>query len=179
MALELRFKRIERDRNVCTYYHFGLNIAVKVRQEFSHNEISIAHDGNTITPEQIEHLRSRFACLETLRLSVSIPMDLDITRISEALKVGVTHPFEDKKITLREYCGLMLKQLWQEGDCFSGKYPFGDSGWDHQIYYALIHQGFIEGTIDGDDYQLTEKQEKQANLFIGDVFKLAVTAGNK
>lgn len=39
--------------------------------------------------------------------------------------------------TPREYFRKLLKALWEEGDSFSGKRPFGNSGWDSDLFDAL------------------------------------------
>ncbi len=50
--------------------------------------------------------------------------------------------------TLRDYLRELLTTLWTEGECFSGKRPLGNSGWDYDVYYTLVENGFIEGTIE-------------------------------
>lgn len=54
--------------------------------------------------------------------------------------------------TIKEYLRLLLITLWQEGDNFDGKRPFGDSGWKYDLYIALIKKGLIKGTLDSDGY---------------------------
>lgn len=46
----------------------------------------------------------------------------------------------------------MLKELWREKEGFSGKRPFGNSGWENDLYEPLIKDGFIVGTLDEDGY---------------------------
>lgn len=58
----------------------------------------------------------------------------------------------DEPITIREYFKQLLKSLWVEGDGFSGKRPFGNSGWQFDVYKALIQNGFIDGKLDPDGY---------------------------
>ena len=50
--------------------------------------------------------------------------------------------------TIREYLVALLRQVWTEGEGFSGKRPFGNSGWDYDLYRALGKQGFIRMTLD-------------------------------
>jgi hypothetical protein len=40
-------------------------------------------------------------------------------------------------LTCREYLCALLEVLWDEGESFSGKRPFGNSGWDGDILDAL------------------------------------------
>jgi hypothetical protein len=54
--------------------------------------------------------------------------------------------------TIGDYLKLLLTNLWQEGECFSGKRPFGNSGWEYEIYTALVEAGIIDGKLDDDGY---------------------------
>lgn len=42
-------------------------------------------------------------------------------------------------MSLREWLKSLLATLWEEGEGFSGKRPFGDSGWDWQLYADLAN----------------------------------------
>jgi len=39
--------------------------------------------------------------------------------------------------TIRDYLKALLNQLWMEDEGFSGKRPFGNSGWQHEIYNSF------------------------------------------
>ena len=54
--------------------------------------------------------------------------------------------------TIGEYFKKLLLTLWEEQEGFSGKRPFGNSGWDYDIYAALIKAGAIPGKLDDDGY---------------------------
>lgn len=58
--------------------------------------------------------------------------------------------FDDlhETMTIKEYFKKLLITLWLDGECFDGKRPFGNSGWDYQIYSALIANEIIEGSFD-------------------------------
>lgn len=47
-------------------------------------------------------------------------------------------PNDSGETTIRGYLKALLRQVWREGECFSGKRPFGDSGWQTDIYAALV-----------------------------------------
>lgn len=51
--------------------------------------------------------------------------------------------------TVRGYLLELLEMVWVEEDGFSGKRPFGDSGWKHEIYGALNRAGIIPGWRQG------------------------------
>ena len=44
-------------------------------------------------------------------------------------------------LTCRQYLCALLAQLWSEGSGFSGKRPFGNSGWEWDILDALSEAG--------------------------------------
>lgn len=50
--------------------------------------------------------------------------------------------------TIRVYLKELLLTLWWEGESFSGKRPFGNSGWEWDLYGALVNAGKIEGSFD-------------------------------
>jgi hypothetical protein len=54
----------------------------------------------------------------------------------------------DKKISIHDYLIELLKTLWEEQDEFSGKRPFGNSGWDYDLIGCLIANNIIEGKLD-------------------------------
>lgn len=54
--------------------------------------------------------------------------------------------------TIREYLKELLSELWRKRDGFSGKRPFGNSGWAGELEIALVQGGAIDGSIDGDGY---------------------------
>lgn len=60
--------------------------------------------------------------------------------------------FSDKEITMRKFFEILLLTLWYEKDSFSGKRPFGNSGWEYQVYKSLIRGGFISGSLDEDGF---------------------------
>lgn len=71
-----------------------------------------------------------------------------------------------KSITVKEYLKSLLEKLWLEGDCFSAKRPFGDSGWEYDLYIALVKGGLIDGLIDehGDVYEIDQDSANKAIL---------------
>ena len=45
--------------------------------------------------------------------------------------------------TVRDYLKDLLSTLWREEEGFSGKRPFGNSGWKYELYAALTAAGLI------------------------------------
>ncbi len=76
----------------------------------------------------------------------------------------------NRKVTVREYLKELLITLWDEGESFSGKRPFGNSGWQYDLYTALIKGGAITGTLDEDGY-IASFDDKKAHTFVMDLIK--------
>ena len=51
-------------------------------------------------------------------------------------------------ITIRDYLSKLLLKLWKDKEGFSGKRPWGNSGWDYDLYTALIKGKYITGQLD-------------------------------
>ncbi len=54
--------------------------------------------------------------------------------------------------TVRDYLKVLLLRVWDEEEGFSGKRPFGNGGWKHDIYRPLIKFGFVAGCLDADGF---------------------------
>jgi hypothetical protein len=52
--------------------------------------------------------------------------------------------------TVRAYLIKLLTCVWEDGESFNGKRPFGNSGWQYEVYAALIKAGIIKGILDED-----------------------------
>jgi hypothetical protein len=70
-----------------------------------------------------------------------------------------------KAATVKDYLKALLTRLWGEGEGFSGKRPFGNSGWEYDVYQALVANGLVTGTLDEDGY-VNEFDEAAANKLI-------------
>ena len=54
--------------------------------------------------------------------------------------------------TVKDYLKKLLLTLWEKQDGFSGKRPFGNSGWAYDLYASLIKCGAVCGLLDNDGY---------------------------
>jgi hypothetical protein len=54
----------------------------------------------------------------------------------------------DKSITLRQYFIMMLLKVFHEQEMFSGKRPFGNSGWVYDLASDLAEAGLVNVTRD-------------------------------
>lgn len=67
--------------------------------------------------------------------------------------------------TIGDYLGRMLLKVWDDGECFSGKRPFGNSGWQYDLFIPLIRAGAVEGKLDSDGY-IEDVQDAAAEKLI-------------
>ena len=72
---------------------------------------------------------------------------------------------EEKDV--RGFLKALLHRMIELGEGFSGKRPFGDSGWEGDLEWALIKGNVIDGTIDEDNYARNANEHQ---------FVLAMTA---
>ena len=86
----------------------------------------------------------------------------------EILRIQLKNSDFDEDLTIGGYFEKLLSELWAEGEGFSGKRPFGNSGWEHDLYTPLVREGVIRGDID-EDGNLEDFDIKQADVL---VFKL-------
>lgn len=75
--------------------------------------------------------------------------ETEIPRVTARQVLDLPMPDNDAHAaTIREYLITLLATLWDEQDSFSGAKPFGNSGWDWDLYPPLIKEGLIYGRID-------------------------------
>ena len=72
------------------------------------------------------------------------PMRVDWNYI---LDLPVDH---DVALTIRGYLHRLMSALWRDRHGFSGKRPFGDSGWEFTLYESLVENGIVKGEFDED-----------------------------
>lgn len=66
--------------------------------------------------------------------------------------------------TIRDYLKALLYTLYNEGEGFSGKRPFGNSSWEFELYIALVKAGAVKGSLTEDGYLDTVNTEEADNL---------------
>lgn len=103
-----------------------------------------------------------------------------IKDFNAALDVKLHGEFDDE--TVRSYLCLLLTALWEEKEAFNGKYPFGDSGWEYDLYAPLVKAGFIKGSLDeyADGHVYVEDfNKKDADAFIEDLILFVFTNSHR
>ena len=58
----------------------------------------------------------------------------------------------DEELSIKDFFKRLLKKLFEEGEGFSGKRPFGNSDWQYDLCSCLIEKGIVNGEIDEDGY---------------------------
>lgn len=68
----------------------------------------------------------------------------------------------ERTISIRDFFKELLTTLFKKGECFSGKRPFGNSGWDYDLCVCLAKKGVIDGKCskyeDFDDWDYDSKE---------------------
>lgn len=70
--------------------------------------------------------------------------------------------------TTRQYLYALLSTLWDEQEGFSGKRPFGNSGWEYDLYKPLIKAGYLKGKLDSQGY-IEKVNDKQGKALVHDL----------
>jgi hypothetical protein len=104
-------------------------------------------------------------------LYVPVPKPLTDKSLLAALEVRFDSDAGDN-LTVRDYLRTLLETLWAEGEGFSGKRPFGNSGWENEIYAPLIGAGFLPGTLTSDGY-IEEYDKKESERYVFKLIKAA------
>jgi hypothetical protein len=76
--------------------------------------------------------------------------------------------------TVRGYLIALLTEVWTDGEGFSGKRPFGNSGWETDLYIPMIRAGIIGGTFDDESgyYLMTCDRQAGHALILGAIAAL-------
>ena len=75
-----------------------------------------------------------------------------------------------KASTIRDYLVNLLAKVWREAEGFSGKRPFGNSGWDWDLFNALAQGGLVTATFD-DEGWVDEIDEAVGHRLIADAIE--------
>ena len=95
-------------------------------------------------------------------------------KVKKALEIKFDCDLSDG-ITIKEYILRLVIELFYQKEGFSGKRPFGDSGWEYDLYKPLIEHGLVSGVIDVDGCVDTVDSEEADQL----LFRIIYTIFNK
>lgn len=59
----------------------------------------------------------------------------------DVLNCEMEQPNDAQAATIRDYLKALLLAVWDEAEGFSGKRPFGNSGWMYDVYASLERAG--------------------------------------
>ena len=66
---------------------------------------------------------------------------------ADQMRAVLDCPMDDRDsgaTSIRDYFAHLAALCWDEGECFDGKRPFGNSGWDRDVYVALHAAGLMD-----------------------------------
>lgn len=69
-------------------------------------------------------------------------------------------------VTIRDYMKALLRGILTEREGFSGKRPFGNSGWDWDMHKPLVKTGLVKGVLDTDGNLEEHDAEKADRLLL-------------
>lgn len=78
----------------------------------------------------------------------------------------------DYLCTVREYMVELLTTLWEKEDGFSGKKPFGNSGWKYDVYLALVLNGIVDGKLDAEGFVEDIDDKRAEELILAAIWKM-------
>lgn len=70
----------------------------------------------------------------------------------QVLAVVMPQPNDAGAHTIRDYLVALLATLWEHGEGFGGKRPFGNSAWQYDLYFPLVEVGYITGSLDEEGF---------------------------
>lgn len=83
-----------------------------------------------------------------------MPADLGHTVLATPMQRDDAHA-----TTVGDYLHRLLTRLWDDGDTFDGKRPFGNSDWPLEVAAALIASGLVSGSLDEHGYVTTLNED--------------------
>lgn len=70
----------------------------------------------------------------------------------ELLNLKVESPDHDDDLTIKGYLKLLLLKVWEEGEEFNGKRPFGMRDWEYDLYKPLVKSKAVDGVLDEEGF---------------------------
>lgn len=76
--------------------------------------------------------------------------------------------------TVRDYLVALLHDVWLHEEGFNGKRPFGNSGWQHDIYKPMVKAGIVDGVIDHDGFIEQFDEHSAESVILAAIDSMAV-----
>lgn len=78
----------------------------------------------------------------------------------------------DKTLTIKGFLKEILLEFWSDPEAFKGKRPFGNSGWDSPMIFALAKAGLLNATFyEDDETQIKTYDREVFNFLINTIIK--------
>ena len=90
---------------------------------------------------------------------------------ADQMRAVLDCPMDDRDsgaTSIRDYFAHLAALCWAEGECFDGKRPFGNSGWDRDVYVALHAAGLMDFALDEDGYidSISPQEERRVGALV-------------
>lgn len=93
----------------------------------------------------------------------------------QILALPMQQPNDANAKTIYQYIHALAHTVWVEGEGFSGKRPFGNSGWYLDLHIPLVKADLIRGQVN--EYgSLEESDDNAADEIIDSLFKFLKNA---
>jgi hypothetical protein len=102
---------------------------------------------------------------------MTTPITLGLIRRVLSLELG---PNDADEPTVCDYLLRLLHDVIVQGEGFDGKRPFGNSGWQHDLYASMVRAEIIEGEFDEDGYVEELDDEKGEEIILACIAALDV-----
>ena len=83
---------------------------------------------------------------------------MDASKIAAALDTSF-ESMDIGTVTARAYLKRLLHDLLMKGESFSGKRPWGNSGWEHELAMPLSIAGVIDADIEDERYAYPKDED--------------------
>lgn len=80
-------------------------------------------------------------------------------------------------VSLREYFQELLIRIWDEGEDFRGKRPFGSSGWAWDLRRAVILAGAVPGVVENGTVVQLDDVDAADRIIRGLMFEMCKAPG--
>ena len=87
--------------------------------------------------------------------------DVAKDQLRELLDTSFVERDSNETMTVRQYLLQLLTALWEEDECFNGKRPFGNSGWQSQINELIVEKDLYKPC---GDYRADERAFKNVMM---------------
>lgn len=96
--------------------------------------------------------------------------DYDTSKLSKALDTYIFSDASNSIITIREHLYELFSDLFHQGEFFNSTRPWGNSGWQFDVYTALIREGILPGMLDSEGF-LNKCDEDECKKFVIEMIK--------